>query len=70
MLVYTDIVTDTIIKDFTAPLLAVLLLPAKQAPAKFTPAQMANHRVQIRQLTDILIKLANLNEKDIDFYNN
>ena len=53
MLVYTDIFTDTVIGDVTAPLLAVLPLPAKQAPAKFTPAQMAYHRVKVRQLTDI-----------------
>ena len=70
MLVYTDIVTDTVIGDVTAPLLAVLPLPAKQAPAKFTPAQMAYHRVKVRQLTDISIKLADLNGKNIDFYGN
>ena len=68
--VYTDIVTGTVIEDVTAPLLAILSLPAKQAPAKFTPAQMAYHRVKVRQLTNISIKLADLNGKDIDFYGN
>ena len=67
MLVYTDIVTETVIGDATASLLAVLPLPAKRAPTKFTPAQLAYHRVKARQLTDISIKLADLNGKNIDF---
>ena len=70
MLVYTDMVTDTVIGDVTAPLLAVLPLPAKNSPAKFTPAQLAYHRVRVQHLTDISIKLADLNGKDIDFDGN
>ena len=67
MLVYTDIVTDTVIGNATASLLAGLPLPAKPAPTIFTLAQLAYHRVKARQLTDILIKLADLNGKNIDF---
>ena len=67
MLVYTDIVTDTVIGDTTASLLAVLPLPAIQAPTKFTPSQLAYHRVKVKQLTDISIKLADLNAKEIEF---
>ena len=70
MLVYTDMVTDTVIGDVTAPLLAVLPLPAKNSPAQFTPAQLAYHRVRVQHLTDISIKLADLNGKDIDFDGN
>ena len=66
MLLYNDIVTDTVIGDATASLLAVLPLPAKRAPTKFTPAQLAYHRVKARQLTDISIKLADLNGKNIE----
>ena len=67
MFVYANIVTDTIIGDATASLLAVLPLPAKRTPTKFTPAQLAYHRVKARQLMDISIKLADLNGKNIDF---
>lgn len=67
MMVYTDIVTDTVIGDTTASLLAVLPLPVKRAPTKFTPAQLAYHRVKVKQLTDISIKLMDLNGKDIQF---
>ena len=70
MLVYTDMVTDTVIGDVTAPLLAVLPLPTKNSPAKFTPAQLAYHRVRVQHLTDISIKLADFNGKDIDFDGN
>ena len=61
MLVYLDIVTDTVIGDANAPLLSVLLLCAKNPPAKFTPAQLAYHRVRVQHYTDISIKLADLN---------
>ena len=67
ILVYTVILTDTVIGDATASLLAVLLLFAKRALTKFTPAQLAYLRVKARQLTDISIKLADLNSKNIDF---
>ena len=67
MLVNANIVTDTVISDATASLLAVLPIPAKRAPTKFTPAQIAYHRVKARQVTDISIKLADLNGKNIEF---
>ena len=67
---YTDIITDTVIGDVTAPYITVLPLPAKNSPAKFTPAQLAYHRVRVQHLTDISIKLAGLNGKDIDFNGN
>ena len=67
MLVYTDMVTDTVIGDVTAPLIAVLPLPAKSSPAKFTPVQLAYNRVRVQRLTDMSIKLADLNGKNIDF---
>ena len=70
LLVYKNMVTDTVIGDFTSPLLAVLLLPAKNSIAKFTAAQLAYHRVRVQHLTDISIKLADLNGKDIDFDGN
>ena len=70
MLVYTDMVTDTVIGDVTASLHAVLLLPAKHSPAKFTPTQLAYHRVRVQHLTDVSIKLDDLNGKDIDFDGN
>ena len=70
MLVYTDMVTDTVIGEVTAPLLAILPLPAKNISAKFTPAQHAYNRVRVQHLTDISIKLADLNGKDIDFDGN
>ena len=70
ILVYTDMVTDTVIGDVTAPLIAVLPLPAKNSPAKFTPVQLAYHRVMVQHLTDISIKLADLNGKDINFDGN
>ena len=70
MLVYTDMVTDTVIGDVTAPLLAVLPLPAENSPAKFTRAQLAYHRVRVQHLTNISIKLADLKGKDIDFDGN
>ena len=41
MLVYTDIVTKTVINKATASLLAVLPLPAKQALPEFTSAKLA-----------------------------
>ena len=67
MLVYNDIFTDTVTGDAIASLLAVLHLPAKRAPTKFTPAQLAYHRVKARQLKDISIKLPDLTGKNIDF---
>ena len=70
MFVYTDMVTDMVIGDVTAPLLAVIPLPAKTSPDKFTPGQLAYHRVRVQHLTDISIKLADLNGKDIDFDGN
>ena len=70
MLVYTDMVTDTVIGDVTAPLLAVLPLPAKNSFAKFTPVQLAYHRARVQHLTNISIKLADLNGKNIDFDGN
>ena len=70
MLVYTDMVTDTVIGDVTDPLLAVLPLPAKNSPAKFTLAQLAYHRVRVQHRMDISKKLADLNGKDIDFDGN
>ena len=70
MLDYMDMITDTVIGDVTAPLLAVLPLPAKNSPATFTPAQLAYHRVKVQHLTDISINLADLNGKDIDFDGN
>ena len=47
MLVYTYMVTDTVIGDVTASLLTVLPLPAKNSPAKFTPVQLVYHRVRV-----------------------
>ena len=70
MLVYTDMVGDTVIGNVTALLLAVLPLPAKNSPAKFTPVQLAYHRLRVQHLMDISIKLADLNGKDIDFDGN
>ena len=70
MLVNMDMVTDTVIGDVTASLLAILPLPAKNSPAKFTPVQLAYHRVRIQHLTDISIMLADLNGKDINFDGN
>ena len=70
MLVYTDMVTDTVIGDVTALLLAVVPLLAKNSPAKFTTVQLAYHRVRVHHLTDISIKLADFNGKDIDFDGN
>ena len=70
MLVYTDMVIDRVIGDVTAPLLAVLPLPAKNSPAKFTPVQLAYHWVRVQHLTDISIKLADLNGKYIEFDGN
>ena len=69
-LVYTDMVTNTVIEDVTAPLLAVLPLPAKNSFAKLTPVQLAYHRARVQHLTDILILLADINCKDIDFDGN
>ena len=63
-------VTDTVIEDVTALLLAVLPLSAKNSPAKFTPVQLAYHLVMVQHLTDISIKLADLNGNDIDFDSN
>ena len=63
-------VTDTVIEEVTAPLLAVLPLPANNLPAKFIPVQLAYHRVKVQHLSDISIKLADLNGKDIDFEGN
>ena len=70
MLVYTDMVGDTVIGNVTALLLAVLPLPAKNSPAKFTPVQLAYHRLRVQHLMDISIKLADLKGKDIDFDGN
>ena len=70
MLVYTDIITDPVIGDVTAPLLAVLPLSAKNLPATFTSVKRAYHRIRVQHLTNISIKLANLNGKDIDFDGN
>jgi hypothetical protein len=67
MLVYTDIVTDTVIGDITASLLAIAPLPNGKKPFRFTPSQLAYHRVKIKQLQDISIKLADLNGSDIAF---
>ena len=44
MLVYTDMVTDTLIIDVSAQLLAVLQFSAKISPAKFIPAQLEYRR--------------------------
>ena len=70
MLLYTDMITDTVIGNVTAPLLAVIPLPTKNSPAKFTPVQLAYHRVRVQHLTDISIKLADLNGKVIYFDGN
>ena len=70
MLVYTDMVTDTVIGAVTSTLLAVLPLPAKTSPSKFTPVQLAFHWLRVQHLTDISIKLADLNGKNIDFDGN
>ena len=67
ILVYTDIVTDTVIGDTNASLLAVLPLPAQQSPTKFTPSQLAYHRVKVKQLTAISIKLADLYANELKF---
>ena len=67
ILVYTDIVTDTVIGDTTASLLAVLSVPAKQSLTKFTPSQFAYHRVKVKQLTDLSIKLADLYANELKF---
>lgn len=67
MLVYTDIVTDTVIGDVTASLLAVLPLPHAKAPTRFSPTHLAYHQVKVKELTDISIKLADLNGSDIAF---
>ena len=53
MLVYTDMVTVTVIEDVAALLLAVLPLPANNSPAKVTPVQLAYHRVKVQHLMDI-----------------
>ena len=67
MLVYTDIVTETVIGDVTASLLAVFPLPKPKAVTRFSPTNLAYHHVQVKQLTDISIKLADLNGHDIKF---
>ena len=67
MLMYLNIFTITVNKNANAQLLAVLPLFAKNKPAKFTPAQFAYHRVRHQHLTNILIKLADLNDKNIEF---
>ena len=70
MLVYTDMVTDTVIGDVIALILAVLPLPATKTSSKFTPVQLAYHRVRVQNFTAISIKLADLNGKNIDFDGN
>lgn len=45
MLVNTNIVTDTVFGNVIAPSLAVLLLPAEKALAKFTPVKLAYYWV-------------------------
>ena len=67
MLVYTDIVTDTVIGDVTASLLAVFPLPKAKTATRFSPTHLAYHQVKVKQLTDISIKLADLNGRDIEF---
>ena len=67
MLVYTDIVTDTVIGDVTAPLLAVVPIPKAKTATRFTPTNLAYHQVKMKQLTDISIKLADLTGRDIEF---
>ena len=63
-------VTNTVFRDVTATLLVVLPLPAKHLPAKFSPVQLAYHRLRVKHLTDISIKLADFNRKNIDFDEN
>ena len=46
MFVYTKMVTDTVMGDVTALLLAVLPLPAKNSPLKFTSVPLAFNRVR------------------------
>ena len=70
MLVNTDMITDRVIVDVTASLLAVLPLLAQNSLAKFSPAQQAYHWVSVQHLTDISIKLVDLNGKNIDFNKN
>ena len=67
MFVYTDIVTDTVIGDVTASLLAVLPLPNAKAATRFTPTNLAYHRVKVTQLSNISIKLADITGRDIEF---
>ena len=70
MLAYTDMVTNTVNWNVTVPLLAILPLPAKNSLAKFTPVQLAYHRVNVQHVTDTSISLADLIGKDIDFDGN
>lgn len=67
MLVYTDIVTDTVIGDVTASLLAVLPLPQPKAATRFSPNNLAYHRVKVKELREISIKLLSQTGRDIEF---
>ena len=70
MLVYTDMVTDSVIGYVTAQLLAVLPLLTNNSSTTFTQGRLAYHRVRVQHITDISIKLADLNGKDIDLNGN
>jgi hypothetical protein len=67
ILVYTDIVTDTVIGDVTTSLLVILPLPDAQKAVRFSPTHLAYHRVKVTQLTDISIKLGDISGRDIEF---
>ena len=67
MLVYTDIVTDTVIGDATASLLAVFPLLNAKVMTRFTPTHLAYHHIKVKHLSDISIKLADMNGRDIEF---
>lgn len=53
MIVYTEIVTDTVNGVAIASVIAVLPLAAKRAPIKFTQGQLAYYLVKARKLTNI-----------------
>lgn len=69
LLVYTDLITDTLIGDITAPLLSIVPVN-KDQPISFTPTHLEYHKLKVKLLNEISILLVNLEGKQIELDDN
>lgn len=68
VLIYSDLVTDTIIGDTSAPILTIIS-GSQEKPLSYTPTHLEYHQIKQKLMNEISILLVNMDGKQIELEN-